>query len=457
MDEINGIINIFKNNCNYNKINEINEVKLRNKKDGIAITDAILYKFIYSDKNKTKQEVVSKINYLNDTKFTRQAYEGKENNISLQFYKLILNEIIIHYNKIVHSPDDPLFFAVDGTYNSDNKRNIMLNLGIFDITNNVPLDVTFCGSTNRNNEVKLFIQYIKNNLDKFKNVIFIADRLYFNYDLLDFLDSNDLKYITRVKGLGSNLNSANPIKKNIQKYEIINRLRKKVRIITNKKSYKKTIYSSKKKKKIKKHTIKVNSDCVLVTNLLDIDKYSDEAVLNHYKSRWDIEIFFKFIKNNFKFQYLNEKDNIQYEKMYLRELILTYIVKLIEHYYWKDKKPINVIIKKNGDKVECIQKINKSHLMKGIFESLFYNIINNDLSTEKLDKFCKKYIILTKNELNRSFPRNSKTPFTKWYIKGYSELTKYTKIINAIINKTTDKLHRNLRSIAKKIISIMDE
>ena len=48
--------------------------------------------------------------------------------------------------------------------------------------------------------------------------------------------------------------------------------------------------------------------------------------------------------------------------------------------------------------------------------------------------FNKSYIIIITNEKDRSFSRNAKTPFTKWYIKGYSEMTKYAKIVDAILN-----------------------
>jgi uncharacterized protein YukE len=59
-----------------------------------------------------------------------------------------------------------------------------------------------------------------------------------------------------------------------------------------------------------------------------------------------------------------------------------------------------------------------------------------------------------KNASDRSFPRFAKRAFTKWYIKGYSEMTKFAKIIDAVINGTINKLNKNLKMIAKKIISI---
>ena len=80
--------------------------------------------------------------------------------------------------------------------------------------------------------------------------------------------------------------------------------------------------------------------------------------------------------------------------------------------------------------------------------------MNNTLTTSILDKFCKSYIKVIQNKKNRSFPRTSKTPFTKWYIKGYSNQTKYMTIIDAIINNTVDELNKNLKTIAKRIISI---
>ena len=90
----------------------------------------------------------------------------------------------------------------------------MLNQGIFNVSYNIPLDINFYGCGNRNGEVKLFKKYVIDNIRKFKNVIFVADRLYFNYDLLDFLARHNLKYIIRVKGNGDNLNSKIRLNKN---------------------------------------------------------------------------------------------------------------------------------------------------------------------------------------------------------------------------------------------------
>jgi hypothetical protein len=461
MECINKIVDIFAKECNYKKVNDISDVKLRNKKNGIKLQDAIYYRFKYAEKNVTKQEITSSINLLNNTSFARNNIDGKEKNISLEFYKSLFSKIIKVHNKYVPKSKDLIVVAVDGTYNNDNNRNIMLNLGIFDVSNQIPISVEFNGIGNRNKEIKVFIQYIKKNIDNFKNAIFVFDRLYHNYELLKFLESNSLYYIVRLKKSGENLDSNIPIKKGISNYDILNFLRQKVRVIRCKKSYTKTVSTSKSKKIISTASIKVKNDCTVATNLLDVKKYTDNIILNYYNSRWDIEVFFKYLKSIFKFSYLNEKNQIQYKKLYICELILTYIANIIENYYWNTKKQNNTTIKqkititkRNGNKVKCTEKINKSNLLNGIFNSLLYDIINNNINKDKIDNFCKTYIIVIKNAVNRTFPRSSKTPFTKWYIKAYSEATKFTKIISAITENTVDKLNKNLKMIAKKILSI---
>ena len=64
METIKELVNIIKEFCNYNKINEFNIKQLRNKKFGIDIINIILYRFYYCDINKTKQKIISSINYL---------------------------------------------------------------------------------------------------------------------------------------------------------------------------------------------------------------------------------------------------------------------------------------------------------------------------------------------------------------------------------------------------------
>lgn len=451
MEVTNRLINIFNEYLCIDVVNKYSSVQLRNNIHGINIKDAVYYKFLYTDINETKQHSISYINCINNKNISRQAYDKKEANVPIEIYQLILKEINICLNNNIF--DDKLI-AVDGVYNNDNKRNVVLNLGLFNITDNIPVDIKFYGHQNRNKEVDVFINYINEDIDKFKNAIFVADRLYFNYKLLNFLDKNNLKYIIRIKGRGNNLDENKPLSKYLKNFSQIANIRKNSRVIKYKGTINKTVYGSKKKGIVKKKYIEVINDCLLVTNLPKNDKYSDEKLLDNYRSRWSIEVFFKHIKNNFKFKNMNEKNIYSYKKMYICELILTNIANLIEKYFWKKNKKDLVVKKKNKTETKCTHEINKSHLMRGIYDSLLYDIIYSKTNQKKVSNFFNNYIITIKNECDRSFPRNSKTPFTKWYVKGYSELTKYSKIINAIENKTIDKLNKNLKMIANKVMLI---
>ena len=75
------ISRIFKHYCDYKCINEISDVKLRNHKKGIQLSDAILYRLLYAKKNSTKDNVAAIINSNNNTSFARQSYDSKESNI----------------------------------------------------------------------------------------------------------------------------------------------------------------------------------------------------------------------------------------------------------------------------------------------------------------------------------------------------------------------------------------
>lgn len=432
---IKDIQKIFNDNINYKIVNKHNKKQLRNYKNGISIKDLLFYRFMYCKKYTTKQEIVSSLNNKNSTNITRQGYDNKDNHLDVSYYMHLLNEFKNYFYKSQKTKDN-LFLAVDGVYNTSLDRKPMLNLGIYDIDNNVPINLSYLGNKNRNKEAKCFTDELKTNPEKFKKYIFVCDRGYFKYDLLKFMVENGIKFIVRVKGSGNNLNRKMKLSKNIRNYDVVKFIRNNTRLVKCKKSFTKIVQISKRKMKIDKAQIKAKNDCVLVTNC-SINEFTDKQLLDKYKLRWDIEVFFKHIKNNFKFQNLNEKNKRQQIKNYICELIIMYISKIIE---------INHGLNKESKK--GITKINKSNLISGLFDSYLYDFINGN----KINLI--PYKITHTNKKNRSFPHISKTPFTKWYIKGYSEMTKYAKIIKAINNDTINNLNKNLKTIAKKIIDI---
>jgi len=449
MEQILKINEIFSEYCSYNFINNKKynkkNTRMRNMFNGIQLHDALYYKFLYSDIHTTKDKITSKINYINNTVFTRKAYESKENNIPNSVYYSIFDKLKKFYNNNCLNKQLYTELAVDGTNNNNNKQNVCLNMGYYDVNNDIPIDLTFNNTINRNKEVNQLIKHIKDSPSQFINTIIVADRLYFTYELLYFLDKHNIKFIIRVKGKGDNLIDTVPINKHIQHYNEILHLRSVVRVVSYSNQYKKQVKINGKKNKLKTNLL-IDSTCTLVTNL-SINEYDNDALLTTYKKRWSIETYFKLIKNNCKLQHMNEIKVKHYERLYKCELIITYILKIIEHYYIKEK------INRIPDKSYTI-KVNKTNMIKGIYEHLIYDILKGNLSLNQINNFCKTYIIFVKNKKDRHFPRMSNVPHSKWYVKDYSESSKFGKIIDAIINDTLNELHSNLKTIAKSILQI---
>jgi hypothetical protein len=437
------ISKIFNNICDYKFINKLNDKKLRCRRNGINIGHALLYRFSYCDINSTKQYITNSINYEHTTNFYRQSYDQKEDNISVNIYEYIFKNIVKYYEdncslkNIINNKNKYTYVAVDGTYSNDINKDEILNLGFYDVCNNIPIDIVSC-SKNKNGEVKQTINYIKKNLNKLdKKIVFVGDRCYYSYELLNFLQENNFKFIIRTKGNGDSFD----------KNKLNNNLKNNIRIVRCNYESTKVVVAGTGKKNLKKAIVKTNNNSSFITNL--DENITEKNIINIYKSRWNIETYFKYVKNNFKFQHSNEKINTDsLRKNYICEMIITYIVKIIDIYYWNN---ITHKVNKRG----YSQKINNTLLTRGIFDYLLKDIFDNKLTDETFKNFCMTHCKLIVNEKNRSFPRNSKTAFSKWYIKGYSEITKYGQIYYAIKNNTVDKLNKNLKLTAKKIIEII--
>jgi hypothetical protein len=444
--EINNIFNIIDNS-------KINNVSLRQR--NISIRNAVNYRFLYSKKDTTKQQITSILNYNTDSNGAcRTSYDRKENNISIELYEKLFYKIKRLYNKLcnvhVNKNNTTTFpvIAVDGTNNNIDTNNAKqlqtsLNMGFYNISEDIPVNLIPCGVGNRNKEIQQLKQYIEDN--SIKHVIFVADRAYSSCKLFKYLHDSHNKFIIRVK---SNLKHLN----NQQDKEYSSYLNKRVRIIRHKEQYDKTV-----KNKGKKYTLKITVKYDIITNLMNRKEYPDSKILDLYRSRWDVEVFFKFIKSNCKLSKLNEKRPEQRHKLMYCELILCYILKLVSKIYLKTKDHSNSKKKKNGKTVKCKIRINNTNIINGIYGCLLNDIINSTLTVDKLNKFCKSYIIIVKNDPDRSFPRISKLPFSKWYVKKYHENHKYLKIVKKITDESIDDLNKNLKLLYNTITLVKIE
>jgi hypothetical protein len=505
--EYNNIINNIIPNTEFNKaitklVNELNTLfmdanntikqtllknKIKTKIKKISFTDALSYAFHYSFIDNTKQSVVSDYNYDNDKEGDRTSYYKRELQIPISFYENTLHKIKKMLNSYLKPNDKHNVYAVDGTYNNTNIKNdgkleTSLNLSVYNVTDRIPIEIEFKGEESKNKEIKSFIDLIKQNKFDVNNVIFVFDRAYFSYDFINLLDKNKINYVIRIKNNCKYIDSKDGIEKDIDN--------KDVRII----KYKDNIPIVKKDKEKNNIDLIETIECNIITNL-DIKDYTDKEIQKIYSSRWDIEIFFKLLKSNFKFSILTEHNNNtikQYKKKYLIILINLHILRLIEFindkYYFKKKTSNTIILnKKDGkQKVKNIlnikndkqkindvsnktnneqknkksktihkytQKNNQSLMVKGL-KMILTPIIHSKITDDNIKSYCSNYIKITKCIKGAMNPRVSKTPFTKWYVKSYSDYNKYTKIIEAFKKNNLELLNKNLKLLANNLCLI---
>lgn len=414
-------------------LNEKN-IKTRNKK--LSFKDALKYKFLYAYKNETKSQIVSDLNFDN-YKANKSNYYKKEQKIPLEYYQHLLNKVKQLFNNYSKNNLEYNVIAVDGTYNNTNFKNdktleTTLNMGFYDVSNCIPIDIVLKNHNNKNKEIEGIIDYIsKTNID-LQKVIFVMDRAYFSYELFKLLNEKNIKFIIRIKNNCDHLDKNKERKKKITKHQL-----NYVRFI----SYSANITETKKNKNNENITIIRTLECNIATNLNET--YKDDTIKKMYTSRWDIEVFFKLIKNNFKFSNLTEhntKTNECYCKTYIIILINCILERIFELIM---EEPNNI-----NNKYSI--KYNKSLAIYGL-KKIILKIISSTLDTNQIVNYFNNYLQIIYSEKNKNNPRVSKRPFTKWYVKAYSDFYKYSKIIDCIENDTLSELNKNLKSEALTI------
>lgn len=491
---------------NCEKIYEDNKTaNTRNSK--ILFNNVLEYAFKYSQYGKTKMDIMSTLKI----KAHRTSYERKLKNFSVEFFKKLfvnvnelfndeinanvelkiiaksLNENFNDLNIQINESDEMIndkctkynIIAYDGTTNNRIQNNILntdQNLFGYNVNYNIPVTLnTNVTSTynnknnksNKNSEITMFIDLVKNNPKICENSVFLGDRLYSVYELFDVINKNKGKYIFRLKENMDILNKnefENTKKKN-------NNIKK---ALMNNKNIKIIEYSEERYKNIVTQTnktvaLKVKSTFYLLTNLGDCENFSDDLIKNMYNSRWNIEVFNKYIKNNFKFEKFYLKNNEEIEKIKYLDLIVSTIIKLLVLMCLQEKNKTNVnllngeIKKKfnnNMDKrttdykvylknfketAKASVRVNLTLFTTKFYEKIVSELVYGFLKKETMENIIKYDLVIIKNELNRTFERKSVTPFTKWYVKMYHKMYEYKKIFDAIENNSINKLNKNLK------------
>mgnify|MGYP003453223543 FL=1 len=86
-----------------------------------------------------------------------------------------------------------------------------LNMGFFDVTNDVPVELIFKGEESKNKELIALKKYILDNKKYLGNVIFVLDRAYCSYEFIDFCCVNGIKYVIRFRNNCKNISEKNRV------------------------------------------------------------------------------------------------------------------------------------------------------------------------------------------------------------------------------------------------------
>lgn len=385
--EINKISLFFKNYVN--KYLKQQTDYIYSKKS--SLNDGLLFHLLKTKLNNTQQNVTTSISLINKQKISRQALTKRSNLISITHLNYLYTSLT---NKFNIFNNDASLSSVDGTKiniynkNTDKGYETINLLGIYN-NNNIPNNIYKNKDVNKS-EIQLFYEYIDNNLfDKTKTLV--LDRLYFSNKLINKCIDNNINFISRLKSNTQYLNKYYLFDKNIDEIKTYNQNDYIVTLNNN--------------KQIRIISFKQNDNIYhIASTLLDYNKYNINYFKNAYKTRWDIEIYFKITKANTNLNNIKSKNMDKINK----EIISTNIISFLYSYMLKI---YNKYSKNN-------KKINNSLFINKFYDHLLDKIINNKLNF-KIFSLIMDIIIVTYNNTNKNNinPRYSIMPYTKWHYK----------------------------------------
>jgi len=369
-------------------------VKRERKND---IVDALLFRLYCTKVNTTQEKVTIKLNNFRKNKkdkVSRQSLVKKEKKVSNDFYEKVSTKMMTEINSKFNFNNKytKQVISVDGTYptllysltkdgyKANKKKTSVTPLvtGLYNITTNYPVMLDLVKDKN---ERKAFTDFIKNK-QEFKNNIFLFDRGYMSDKLFNFMNTNELFFVCRIKVNSSLINHY--VSDNICKLSTGDNVRIVNYEIDNKKYY-------------------------IATNLFNTDTYSVEVLKQLYHERWTIEEYFKFVKSNMKLAKVNEKREISIKKTIMAHLLTSQLTFLF----------VNL----NKHKTIVSNKIvNKSTLMEGIYDKFLYNFFKHKQFTKYfLLNFIETYVkfISTNGNKAKQVDHTCKRANYRWYFKNY--------------------------------------
>lgn len=436
-------VSITKENINEFICNSDNcKSKIYNSK--IDVSSLIFYVFNTFFINENKVTSSDKVKNFLDVE--RSSLSKKAKKIPVTFFTNLREKLFTLCQKFFYKKGNKFnkkIIASDGTSSIDHNFEVSLNMSFYDATNDLPLNLSFEGHENRNKDVKLSVEYIKNHLSEFKNCILILDAFYYDVNLINFLISQKIHFLINGRQNSNNYDPNKPLGKMSNERKILyDKARKHVKVTSYNKITEKKINVNKKKEKYNKTFFIEISNTVNLISFLP-SSYTDEKIIHLYKERWVIETFFGIMKNNFNYKESISKTKEEQKIRNECVLIMTYIIKTIK------KFALLKTTKKSTDKKKV--NINETKMFKTFKDYYLRNLILGNFNFNNVLSFVKKYcpaIMTTKNRYN---DRRAKTPHSKWNARSCANSSEINLILKCMDMKTIDLLDKNKKLMVNRI------
>ena len=280
------------------------------------------------------EEMVSNLADLSSLLKSKSQHQAKVDHSSIgkrleklevNYYRAIYEDLVLKFNALFNKSEQEKLYRFDSTIINLSGRMIKDGLKIggkmgdsqikvsVGLKNNIPSSIRFCNTQSEANEDIALLTAIKDAKLEDEDIL-LFDRGITKTATYEEFTNREMKFVTRVKTnrryicveqksiVAVNDDKVNNAQvNNADTNNIETETKTKIKIYSDEiiRLYHKNNLTDSHLRLIKV-TTKDNNDIWFLTNLLGC---SAEEITQMYKSRWDIEVFFKFIKQNLQFKH----------------------------------------------------------------------------------------------------------------------------------------------------------
>lgn len=315
------------------------------------------------------EEAVVKIAYEDDSEIKR--YKGMRV-LGIDGSKIVLpntKDVIEDFGQISY-----------GNSKIKGKQAYGLASVMYDVLNNISLDSKLDKA--KAYEVDLAIEHLKHTKD---NDLIICDRNYPSYKFLSYIEKMQRKFVIRCSG--SSYKQAREMLKGVGENSQI------VTIKPQKARLKKLEQELPKEIKVRFVRVKLSTGEyeVLITNLLDEEKFPTKEFLEIYSLRWGVETFYDIIKNRLNLENFTGKTSIAIKQDFystifisgLESILTSDVNSELEKKETKNKQKVNHTISFNAIKNKALDLIFSQKSIDDLFKQLELLFLTNRVQVRK--------------------------------------------------------------------------